>query len=344
MRVLHVTVGAALLLGVGCLGGDSEPAGTPSPTATLVTTATATATLPTATPTSTSPPPSPTPAPATTPTPALEGPIYTGTPGEPVAARVITDNLNVRGAPDLDNVVVGQLRRGAEVTIVGRYVRTEWLAISDVGWVFYDPDWLDLSVDFERIGPPPIDANGAYAVVGGAPHPAMTRTGIPAIDVVIEAMHAQDADALGAMLAFQTIPCVAREQYGGGPPGCRGGDPVGTPYEVLPFSSSEFAWLNREQAVETVRGLAVGGAAGEPWHIYAAREFTGTAVSPGGYTAIFTRVETHTAIAFGVDDDGVTYISTPWDGNIGGGSYLREDARSRLVLPSPVPEGLLPPP
>ncbi|MDA1062484.1 MAG: hypothetical protein O2895_06220 [Chloroflexi bacterium] len=261
----------------------------------------------------------------------------------PVTARVLATELQVYADADADSFVVGRLPEGAEVTVIGRYGRREWLAIADAGWVPYDGAALELGVELGAIGPPPTDERGAYTVVSGPPHPAATRTGVPAVDAVIEAMHAHDEDAMVALLAFQELPCVAEQAYGGGPPGCRAGDAVGTVYSVLPYASSESAWLNPDQAIAKARSLAVGGASGEPFRGYAA---FGVKASPEGrarHRVVSTEVGKRRAIVFVVDNAGVTHISVPADGPIGGGLALPPAAGFEFLLPPPVPEGLLPP-
>ncbi len=59
-------------------------------------------------------------------------------------------------------------------------------------------------------------------------YPARTRTGIPAVDEVIEAVTAGDLDALVALVQFSSVPCGPR-----GAPACPPGSPDGTPIQVF---------------------------------------------------------------------------------------------------------------
>ena len=66
----------------------------------------------------------------------------------PTLATVTTDNLNVRTGPGLEYTVLRQLQPGERIPLAGVSLDGEWVASPDVGWVFYDPQWLSLNGEF----------------------------------------------------------------------------------------------------------------------------------------------------------------------------------------------------
>jgi hypothetical protein len=79
-----------------------------------------------------------------------------------------------------------------------------------------------------------------------AAYPADTRTGIVAVDAVIEARLANDIDALVDLTQFLTLNCIQVAEGLGSPPLCAEGEADGTPVEVLPVASSEGTYVRRE--------------------------------------------------------------------------------------------------
>ena len=118
---------------------------------------------------------------------------------------MVTNNLNVRTGPGLGFFVLGQLNDGDQVPIVGRLRDGDdaWLAIPGVGWVFDNPEWLDLDRDAVRDVP---DGGRVLSAVA-PPHPADVRTGIGTIDEVIEAVLSGDLDTVMAQVRLTTFEC-----------------------------------------------------------------------------------------------------------------------------------------
>jgi hypothetical protein len=95
-----------------------------------------------------------TPEPAQAPAPAVEAPARAD-------AVVNSDTLNVRGGPGTNYAVVGQLKRGDGVTIVGRSGDSKWarLAYSNVKEAWASAQYLTINIDFAAapvaVAPPP---------------------------------------------------------------------------------------------------------------------------------------------------------------------------------------------
>lgn len=66
----------------------------------------------------------------------------------PTSATVTTENLNVRTGPGLEYTVLRQLQPGERIPLAGVSLDGEWVASPDVGWVFYNPQWLSLNGEF----------------------------------------------------------------------------------------------------------------------------------------------------------------------------------------------------
>ncbi len=66
----------------------------------------------------------------------------------PTSATVTTENLNVRTGPGLEYTVLRQLQSGERIPLAGVSLDGEWVASPEVGWVFYDPQWLSLNGEF----------------------------------------------------------------------------------------------------------------------------------------------------------------------------------------------------
>lgn len=137
------------------------------------------------------------------------------------AARITTNNLNVRLQKRLESLVLGQLNEGDTVTVVGRSPDREWLALKGLGWVFYDPEWIDLDEPWRRIV--------VTSQLALAPHPLDRRSGIPAVDRVLDLVTSRDLDGLRALATLSTLPCRT-EDYG---PFCPEGVAEGTPIQVF---------------------------------------------------------------------------------------------------------------
>ena len=157
--------------------------------------------------------------------------LIAGCNGSSVAtAVVLADEVEVREFASWQpgSEVVETLREGDRVPVAGQlFVRPGspygWLLVPTRGWIYYEPDALELDVDLAEL--PQVEV-----VV----HPADARSGDPAIDGVIDAVLAGDADELAALAALESRPCV-------GPTGdtgdviCPPGIDKGTTFEVFTF-------------------------------------------------------------------------------------------------------------
>ena len=201
---------------------------------------------------------SPTPTPTRADGPAAESTPATAPPAAaPAAARVITDGLNVRAEPGLAYPVVGQLPNGAEIDVVSRDHEGAWLAIPGTGYVFYKAAWIELDRDVSDV---PKRTRDLGHVIGPL-HGAGTRTGVPAVDAVVEAVTDGDLDRLSELLVFEEMPCTLGQEFYLDPPLCPAGEPAGTPVAVMPFSANHPGWL-RELDRERIVGSLLLGAAG----------------------------------------------------------------------------------
>ena len=240
MRAAAIAATLTLALVVACDLNGSQPASEPSPDATVppvAVSATLTAepkvtpsAQPSATPTATLLGLAPTVAPTTQPVTPSPAPKVV----EPAKARGITDGLNVRAEPGLDYPVVGQLPNGAEIEVVGRTRNAEWLAIAGTGWVFYDPAWLHLGRDVGDV----LELSRDSEPVIGPLYNADVRTGIPAVDAVIQAVTAGDEHRLSELPVFQEMGCSLEREFYLDPPLCPEGEPEGTPVGVLQISTN----------------------------------------------------------------------------------------------------------
>lgn len=84
------------------------------------------------------------------------------------------------------------------------------------------------------------------------------RTGIPAVDAVIDAMLHQDSDALTELLKFEEKPCIQATAVRQ-PDHCPDGVPVGTGIELLPILACEGTYGTRESILRNYADLVSSG-------------------------------------------------------------------------------------
>jgi hypothetical protein len=158
---------------------------------------------------------------------------------EPIAgnARIITDNLNVRLGPGLDYSVVGQLNEGAQIDVLGRSVDSEWLAVDGAGWIFFNPEWVDLGVPMPSLAA--LHVSGTYGTIGEL-HPDGTHLGVATVDAVIDAVTSADAAAITDLISYLEVPCT----NGRPGPSCGNLSP-GTPVEAVEFAACEGEYHRR---------------------------------------------------------------------------------------------------
>jgi hypothetical protein len=75
-------------------------------------------------------------------------------------------------------------------------------------------------------------------------HPADVRTGIPDVDVVIDALLSYDGDRIASLAELSLVACGPRSDQSGGPPVCPPGVAVGMPVRVFPSSQCEGFWVS----------------------------------------------------------------------------------------------------
>lgn len=80
-------------------------------------------------------------------------------------------------------------------------------------------------------------------------HPLSARTGLEAVDPVLEALASGDAQAVRSLIQFTNAPCTRQDGLGG-PPKCREAEAEGTPVEVLPFLGPEGSFLRKEEIAD----------------------------------------------------------------------------------------------
>jgi serine/threonine-protein kinase len=180
--VLLLTVGIASLLGGGSGdGGASDATSTafallslsPStpPTATPTHVPTPTATTMPATPTET---PSPTPTSSATPT-------ATTTPSPTPSARVVAAQLTVRAGPGENYQILGEVRRGYQLPLLGRSEDGTWWQVDYLGWAGWIPAQAgEASIapnDLTVIPTPPPTTN--FFTLTDTPTPTATPTPTP---------------------------------------------------------------------------------------------------------------------------------------------------------------------
>ena len=76
--------------------------------------------------------------------------------------------------------------------------------------------------------------------------PDNTRTGIPDLDNVLDALFSGDAAAIQALVAFTPVPCEIEPIGLGPPPTCRADEPEGTLVDVFPHAYCEGVYIRPE--------------------------------------------------------------------------------------------------
>ena len=82
-------------------------------------------------------------------------------------------------------------------------------------------------------------------------YPPDTRTGIAAVDAVVEAIHAGDRDALMDLVHYTAAACTDADGLGG-PPKCEAGQPEGSLVEVFPVMGPGEGSYTDRQMIEGV--------------------------------------------------------------------------------------------
>lgn len=114
-------------------------------------------------------------------------------------ATVVTEDLNVRTGPSREFPILGRLQPDDEVPVSGRSVEGSWLALTGIGWVTYQDDWMELSVEPRSLPAIPLDETGFE--FNGPLHPLDAVVDIPVVDLVAAAVVQGDRAGLAGMVA-----------------------------------------------------------------------------------------------------------------------------------------------
>jgi hypothetical protein len=157
-------------------------------------------------------------------------------------------------------------------------------------------------------------------------HEPSTRTGIPGIDVVLDAVLSRDQEAIRDLIRYNVSACT-NEMGLGGPPKCREGELAGTKVEVLPFLGPEGHFLRRDE-VGDWSGLDIKGL----YAVYVVSEqaYTDPDYPAGEYAAVFLHGHGISFVTLQIDDGAIVRI----DNNFGypPDEQLMRDA-SRVITP-----------
>jgi uncharacterized protein YraI len=135
--------------------------------------------------------------PASTPAPALPPPPLDD--DVPASATITTSNLNVRTGPGLGFTVLRQLQPGDEIPVAGVSLDGKWVAAPEVGWVYYDAEWMQLDGEFALLkfaegfeAPEPPPAAVAEPAPTAEPTPESTSVKLgPTVDESATVMRAR---------------------------------------------------------------------------------------------------------------------------------------------------------
>jgi hypothetical protein len=132
-------------------------------------------------------------------------------------------------------------------------------------------------------------------------YPPDTRTGIPVVDAVIEAILIDDRDRLQSLIHYATVGCTHVLGLGG-PPKCKAEEAEGTLVEGLPLLGHEGMAIRREDLdIEILSGKYVLYAVyRDPVEAYIGEDWW----LPARYGIVFVR-ETSSAMTLLVDDSGI---------------------------------------
>jgi hypothetical protein len=146
--------------------------------------------------------------------------------------------------------------------------------------------------------------------INGIPYyPLDTRTGIEDVDVILDAVGADDMEQLRNLIHYTTVGCLNVDALGG-PPRCRDGEAAGTLVEALPFLGPEGGFIRKDE-IGNWRGP-------EAMGIYAVYQVSGSAYAeeyyPAGEHGIFLLTEEgDSGMILQVRDGGIVRIDYVFD-------------------------------
>lgn len=107
-------------------------------------------------------------------------------------------------------------------------------------------------------------------------YPTTWRTGVGAVDLVLNAVFSGNPDQLAARFQYRSMGCVTERTTMPSPPICKPGQPAGTPVDGFPVVHIEGAYLSKDDTL-TLRQEVTSG----DWRLYAVY---GQQPSPGDAT------------------------------------------------------------
>lgn len=161
-------------------------------------------------------------------------------------------------------------------------------------------------------------------------HPLTAQTGIQAIDQVLQAVAAGDADAMPALIEFTNAECTLQGGLGG-PPRCREGEAEGTLVEVLAFVGSDGGHMRKDE-MEDWSGITATG-------VYAVYEVNTAALSSeeyyplGKHVIVFVDEENKAAIALRIGERGIVRIDDIINASPENLRAMIEREASTVILP-----------
>ncbi|MDA0351920.1 MAG: hypothetical protein O3A10_06880 [Chloroflexi bacterium] len=328
IRRLALFVGAmSVVLLVGCSGSSDDAAtGTASPAAATITPSVSVTVGPSA---------AATPMPLVTPS----GVVVPGSGEQGVTAVVVADRLDVFVSPSHESYRIGALGRGDTITVSHRWAPAPlWLALPGVGWVIPSEGGLQL----ER---PLVSIPQSDDWVAGPDQPVGAETGIPEIDATIKAVWAADADAVDALLVFQSQTCAVAPD-GPGQATCPEGVPDGAVIDVFvrgvyDSDSSPIARVAGERTVDQFVDLDPA----NPPRLYAVVARREVTIADSEFPVLYTAFFSRPGGSFGLmlDDRGRIVAALTAGPRVGDLFSLDVSEGAEIVLAPVVPEGLSPP-
>ncbi|MPZ98328.1 MAG: hypothetical protein GEU80_03150 [Dehalococcoidia bacterium] len=126
------------------------------------------------------------------------------------------------------------------------------------------------------------------------------RTGVAELDAAIDAIVADDADAVTELIELRTFPCTAAQGAGGGPR-CESGEADGAQVEAFPYGSCEVEFPRDPRQVAERFLMEVDG---EPYAVTESPEGTGELFGYGQYMVVFELTTADGGMAAFIGDGG----------------------------------------
>lgn len=180
----------------------------------------------------------------------------------------------------------------------------------------------------------PLSTESPSASPSAESSPALNRhTGNPALDAVLDAISAQDARSLSALVSYSRLACTTSEGLGGAP-NCGSGEATGSVRDVLPILACEGGFVSPQDAQSFLDSAVIGVSPS----VYAVTTASGTSDGPyfphGAYSVfIQTTQQPGGGRILWVSDDGRIIAVTT--GCLRTASQLYDGKRGTTVLIPP---------